>query len=167
MAVLKASIMELEMRNRSQRLKELVSVAGLAATCVLPVAAIAATSGTIHFVGAIVAPPFGVTYGPVAAPSTTSPTVLQAGSANGVRVTFDAPLGVDPANVTVQVFDKTGGPAPQTIAARFVDGAGHQVGADAGGNFRLGASGGTLSITPRAGAAKSEDEAVAVVISYQ
>lgn len=73
------------MRSRSRHPKELVSVAGMAATCVLPVAATAATSGTIHFIGAIVAPPFGVAYAPVA---------------------------VDPANVTVQVFDKTGAPAP-------------------------------------------------------
>ncbi|HXZ10604.1 MAG TPA: hypothetical protein VEI25_21340, partial [Paraburkholderia sp.] len=130
-------------------------------------AATAATSGTIHFIGVIVAPQFDVAYAPVAAPSTLAPTVLQAGSANGVRVTFDAPVGVDPANVAVQVFDKTGAPVVQTIAARFVDGAGRQVGPDADGNFRLGAGGGTLTITPRPGAAKSADEAVAVVVSYQ
>jgi hypothetical protein len=167
MAVLKASIMELEMRNRSRRLKALVSVAGIAATCVLPVAATAAASGAIHFIGAIVAPPFGVAYAPATVPSTSTPTVLQAGSANGVRVRFDAPVGVDPASVTVQMVEKTGAPAPQTIAARFVDGAGHQVGPDADGNFRLGASGGTLSISPAAGAAKSGGEVAAVVISYE
>ncbi|TDN63404.1 hypothetical protein B0G77_7055 [Paraburkholderia sp. BL10I2N1] len=154
------------MGTSNRRLTEFVGVAAMAALYVLPGAATAATSGRIYFSGAVVAPPFGVSYAPAVGSTAAGTTIRQASGAAGVRVTFDAPVGVACANVGLQVLDVDGLRAPKTIATRFVDGTGHAVASDKDGRFRLGSEGGTLSLTPRTGNGPSADSAVAVVISY-
>jgi hypothetical protein len=166
-AVVMKSSAEVEMGTSSRRLKEFVGVAAMAAALyVLPDAATAATGGTIYFSGAIVAPPFGVSYAPAVEPSAAGTTIRQISGAAGVRVTFDAPVGVVGASIALQALGGDGLRAPRMIAARFVDGAGHTVASGKDGRFRLGREGGTLSLTPQAGNGPSADRAVVVAISY-
>jgi hypothetical protein len=138
----------------------------IAAAFCAPGAAIAASSGEIHFAGMIVAPPYSISTA-LAAPwaATAKAGVAQSAPAT-TSVTFTAeptsPPYAEVALLTMQPAStgngsKTGSP----LVAQFTDGNGHRLTPDQTGHYRLGASGGTLQIK----AAESPAQTIAVVVT--
>ncbi|WP_322013512.1 hypothetical protein [Paraburkholderia sp. J12] len=132
-------------------------VAVLVAACVFaPSVSSAPAGGTIHFTGIIVAPPFTVVSEIEAAP----PAVLAAplnrpdGAAGAVTVTYVAEHNSAPiADVSVHAIGEANSgdrsEASISVAARFMDGTGHQLSPDSTGVFHLKRMGGVLSLVAR------------------
>jgi len=129
-------------------------------------AAMAATGGTIEFMGAIVAPPYAITAAPTAATSRAASSFTQS-VPDAQAVTFTpapnapayAKVSVMPAQPSDNIQDAL---AARALVARFSDGAGRQLKPDQNGEYRLGGSGGTLLLNTL----QSQTAAV-VVTSYE
>jgi hypothetical protein len=141
----------------------------LAALFCAPCAAVAASSGEIHFAGMIVAPPYSIST-TLAAPSAATAKAGVARSAPATAtVTFAAeptsPPYAEVAVMTIQPAStgdgsRTGSP----LVSTFTDGNGHPLTPDQTGHYQLGASGGTLQIK----APESPAQTLAVVVtSYE
>jgi hypothetical protein len=139
------------------------AVAAMAmALLVAPLAASAASGGTISFAGAITAPPLAVTEGPASSGARAATAGPQAGrQGQGVTLTFNSAPGVaSGADVALQMIGTT--QSRDAIAVRFVDSSG-RVAAARDGHYRVGRDGGVLSLSPKRSGA---DTPVTVVVSY-
>lgn len=116
--------------------------------------AAATNGGTIQFVGAIVAPTFSVANPSGAATSTALTADVKNPDRNSVTVAFSTESNSTPlADVALTMTSPTkgnqGAAASRAIAAQFSDGQGQRLLPDRHGNYRIGASGGRLRLTPQ------------------
>jgi len=142
-------------------------VAALVAACLCaPAMALAAAGGTIHFIGAIVAPPFDVA--PVAGTALTTSGGVAGSAAQEVSVTYAAePNSAPVANISLVAMGNTNSGSHAPVDARFTDTAGHEVKPDKIGEYHLSGSGGVLKLSLKSDHATSGTAAVTVVTSYQ
>lgn len=143
------------MNTRHQR-KEWTSgivTLGAAALVFASANASATNGGTIQFVGSIVAPTFSVA-NPVGTASSPSRTVnVRTADRNSMTVAFSAGSNGTPlADVSLTMVNPEksaqGAATSSVIAAQFSDGRGRRLQPDHDGNYRIGASGGYLRLTP-------------------
>lgn len=128
-----------------------------------------AEGGTIHFAGAIVAPTFGI-----------APTRVERVEGPAASDRFDSATRIATVNFTnaststllaeVSTLDVRGAGEnvpPAHLAVAFTDGAGHRLTRDAGGGYRVGPSGGVLTLTPAPVARHAEPARVTVLTDYR
>ncbi|SAL62446.1 hypothetical protein AWB70_05701 [Caballeronia cordobensis] len=124
--------------------------------------------GVITFRGALVAPPFDVSIGttPTLGVSTAEQTRSGESSGNTLYVTYGAdPRNPPNADVSLSVAGHAtnGG---QALAASFSDGKGRKMTPGIGGEYHLGALGGTLAIRAKDDASSSATR-VTIVTNYR
>jgi hypothetical protein len=156
-------------RDQHKGWKTGMAAMSIAALFCAPCAAVAASSGEIHFAGMIVAPPYSISTA-LAAPSaaTAKAGVAQSAPATAT-VTFAAePTSPPYAEVAVMSIQPAstgdGSKAGSPLVSKFTDGNGHALTPDQTGHYQLGASGGTLQIK----APESSAQTLAIVVtSYE
>jgi hypothetical protein len=127
--------------------------------------------GTIRFVGAIVAPTFGIAQASAGvATSAAMSTQQTVDPVTGVTTvhftnTANAMLRAD-----VSTLDADAGRThsqPLRYTTTFVDGAGHRLERDASGSYRVGASGGVMTLAPASTGRDAEPALVTVLTDYR
>ncbi len=129
-------------------------------------AAWGATQTLVRFSGSIVAPPLQFV-STTRVPQASTTGSLSA-SATAATVTFAPRPGYDfGAYVSVMAAGEAGPGVSTYLTSRFTDGAGHGLAQGESGRFRVGASGGTLSLALRKGSQVPDGTHVIVVVSYR
>ncbi|SMG12252.1 hypothetical protein [Paraburkholderia susongensis] len=150
------------MEAETWRWRTLGKGAAVAALLAAPLAASAASSGVIRFVGTIVAPPLEISADAAPAVASTSAAGVQvAGQGLTRTVTFSAPPGVGGADIALEVNGSA--QSRDLVATRFVDGGGRPAVAR-DGHYDVGRMGGVLSLMAKPADAGTR---VTVVVSYQ
>ncbi len=122
-----------------------IAMAGAAACFALSANAYTMPGGTITFRGALVSPPFAISARP-AMHAGASTTLRQNGRT--ATVAFDAFPNSTPNAVASLMVDNHRAKS-DALVTDFVDGNGHRIAAASDGAFRVGASGGLLSMQNR------------------
>lgn len=161
--------------HRTAITRDLAAASAIALLCVAG-AASAANRGTIHFVGAISAPPFDVAQADMQAGLAPSSAASTTADANATTVRFTARAAGGPsAHVSILAVkpgasgDSNSSPdaaSASQLVTRFTDTQGHTLAPDAQGGYAVGAAGGTLSIKAQGSPQAQRGGLVTVTTAY-
>ncbi|WP_322015166.1 hypothetical protein [Paraburkholderia sp. J12] len=159
------------MKTQIRKRLHLAGTTGLIAlTGGLAVPGLAQSSGTITFIGAVVAPPFEIAVTPARTAATTTNVVYDSSGEAGTSIRLTALPGSSPvadiALIPAGPMRQGSEAVSREVEVKLSNQAGRQIAADATGHYRLDAQGALMMLKPAYGAGAPQDASLVVLVSY-